>query len=344
MTGATSTGFDNTQVTLYSEAGAALASASFRDDGKLENFTFTPINISKGNSVKFTVKLDQVPSYSQANSTLVASVQTGGMIAKNIVSNNNVYPNSTNSVTLTVNSAGTPEVVTQTYTPSLIKYGSTGVELGKISLKANNGNTVMKDVNFYLSGATESEMNLINSIKLVEGTNEITLLKSGAYMYAKNVNQTLTSTPKTYRVVANINTINHSGNAILSIPTLYLEYTGTNFESTYGTPGTKFTSNQKMSNTMRFVNEIPTITAVETYTKGANVVYKVTFDSTKLVEIGEIKFTLNPTNLSGYSSGAATNVYVAGNDTTYTSSYYGSGTTIASGAAGIALSPVANIN
>jgi len=59
------TSFKDSQVTLYDEAGTAISSAVLRTTGTaqtLDSFTMSPIAVSKGNPVKFVVKLDQVPN------------------------------------------------------------------------------------------------------------------------------------------------------------------------------------------------------------------------------------------------------------------------------------------
>lgn len=351
--------FKDAQVTLYNEAGTALASSVIRSTGTnvtLDSFVLSsPITISKGNPVKFTVKLDQVPNSVEAGDILSGYVKTGSMIAKDFVSSNYVYPTiDTNTTVLTVVSAGTPDVVTQMYTPSLVKYGSTSVELGNIDLKSTNGDVTMRDAYFVLTGATTTEMNQINSLKLLENDQEIaTLLKDGNLMYVTNINKVLTSTPKTYKVVANINDINNASSAITgaNIKLQMVANSGaastTTFESAYGSTWVNYANvngYKDMSSTIRFVNEVPTIiTDIDTYRKDNDIVCKVTFNSTKLVELNNIKFSVNQTNLSGYTS-ADTEVYIAGSDINYTNSIYGSGTTIASGTAGIALSQVVNVN
>lgn len=168
-----STTFKDTQVTLYNQSGAAIASSVIRTTGAnqtLESFAFDTVSIAKGAPVKFTVKLDQVPSTVTSGDTLAAYVTGQNMVAKDMVSNLNLYATYTNKTTLTVVSAGTPEVVSQLYTPSLVKYGSTDVELGKVDLKATNGNVIMRDARFYISGLNAGEINQINSLKLMEGT------------------------------------------------------------------------------------------------------------------------------------------------------------------------------
>ena len=368
MTMDVSTNFKDGQVTLYNEAGTtALASAVLRTVGTaqtLDSFVFTPVSISKGNPAKFIVKLDQVPNTVVAWNMLTGYVKTGSMVAKDIISSLSVYPIAdTNKTVLTVVAAGLPEVVSKIYTPSLVRYGSTGVTLGSIDLKSTNGNVILRDTWFEINGLNAGEINQINSLKLLENGVVISssLSKSGNFVYATNVNAMLTSTPKTYSIVGDINTIANSTAAITSTPTMKMygnSITGgycaagySTFESVYGSDtvicgniGTGFaTWTKDMSSTIKFVNEVPTITAVTWYVNGGDVVYKVTLNSTKLTQLTGVSLTVSPTNLSGYSA-ATTNVFVAANDSTYATNNYLTGTAVSSLSSITTLTTDVNIN
>ena len=346
MTMDVSTNFKDGQVTLYNEAGTtALASAVLRTVGNaqtLESFVFSPVSISKGNPVKFIVKLDQVPNTVVAWNMLTGWVKTGSMVAKDIISSLSVYPIAdTNKTVLTVVAAGLPEVVSKIYTPSLVRYGSTGVTLGSIDLKSTNGNVILRDTWFEINGLIAGEINQINSLKLLENGVVISssLSKSGNFVYATNVNAMLTSTPKTYSIVGDINTIANSTAAITSTPTMKMygnSITGgycaagySTFESVYGSDtvicgniGTGFaTWTKDMSSTVKFVNEVPTVTAVSSYINGGDIVYKVTLNSTKLTQLTGISLSVSPTNLAGYVPATGL-VYIAANDSTYATNNY----------------------
>jgi len=287
------------------------------------------------------------------------------MVAKDIVSSVSVYPLvDTATTTITVTSAGNPTIVSQIYTPALVKYGVTNATLGSIDLKATNGNVVMRDAWFEINGLNVGEINQINSLKLLENDVVISssLSKTGNYVYATNLNRTLTSTPKTYKVVADISTINNSASAITSTPTMKMyanTTTGgiavdgyTTFESVYGNTGVVVDSTfgtglatqaKNMSSTIKFVNEVPTITAVSSYVNGGDLVYKVTLNSTKLTQLTGVSLSVSPTNLSGYSSATA-KVFVAANDSTYATNNYLTGTAVATLASLTALTTDVNIN
>lgn len=280
-----------------------------------------------------------------------------GVIAKNIITWDYIpsAPLGISGTTLSVVAAGTPEVVSELYVPSLVKYGSTDVELGTVDLKTTDGDVVLKNAWFEISGLNATEINQINALKLFENGTQIgSLIKSGDMVYASNINRTLNATSKTYSVVASINAINNSTSAITSTPTVKLKATDceteyTVFESTYGATGincTNVTGKLDMSSTIKFVNEVPTITAINGYVNGGDVVYKVTLNSTKLTQLTGIKLVVSPTNLSGYPAyAAANNVFVAADAANYQTQNYLTGTAIGSLTSAItALTTDVNLN
>gem|GEM_PF-3963246 len=115
-------------------------------------------------------------------------------------------------------------------------------------------------------------------------------------MYITNVNKTLTvGTPKTYEIKATLSTINSSGDVL---PTFTTVLDASTFESAYGAALSTVLTGSISAN-ITAINEIPTVTAVTANTKGNDVVYKISFASTKETTLKGITLSVFGTNLSG---------------------------------------------
>ena len=104
-------------------------------------------------------------------------------------------------------------------------------------------------------------------------------------------------TTKTYSVVAGISSISTSGDVLPSFTTVL---STVNFLNTYGgtlTTPAGITGN--ISSTIQTVNEVPTVTAVSSYVKGNDVVYKMTLNSVKQIKLDSVTVGVKGTNLSG---------------------------------------------
>lgn len=313
--------FDGGQVTVYDANGTALVSNTITSGAnRTPTFTLpTALTVAKWAPVVLTVKVD----------TIANSVSTGGMYfqltftgvkAKDMINYNYVgtWVSATSTLLQSV-IGGTPSIVSQTYTNSLVKYG-TQVVLGNVKIKTTNADIVFKDAYFTLSGlvVASGHMNKISSAKLFEDGIEIaTLTKNGNVLYATNLNKTIVlGTTKTYEVRGTLTTINAAADFVPTFTT-YLG-TGT-FEGTYGAAiSTVLTG--KISDNITPINEIPTITAVDGYTKGNDVVYKITLNSTKQVDLSGLKLSVNGTNLSGTTNGITG--YLAAADINYATTNY----------------------
>lgn len=212
--------------------------------------------------------------------------------------NQNYVGTGVSATSTTLNSVigGTPSIVNQSYTNSLVKYG-TVVTLGSVKLKAVNADVVIKSLYFTLSGLDSTGMNKISSATLYEdGVSIATLTKTGTQLYATNINKTMAvGVNKTYEVKANLTAINTSGDVL---PTFTTWLTGSSFESVYGAVLSTVLTGPVSAN-ITAVNEIPTVTAVTATTKGNDIVYKVTLASTKETTLSGIKLSVFGTNISG---------------------------------------------
>lgn len=302
VSGTSRTDFDGAQVTVYDAAGTALVSDTI-NTGLSDKLSFvlpSYATVSKGNPVVLTVKLDNVPNaVSTSGKTLLLTFDKDDVNAKEIINLNNVYPAAdATSTTLESVDGGTPTVVNQAYTNALVKYGTNNT-IGSIKIKAVNADVVLKDVSFELQGfvAASGHMNQISSAQLYEdGVAIANLTKTGIYLRATSVNKTIAlGATKTYEVKATISNINTSGSVL---PTFKTVLSGSSFESTYGSVLATVLTGDVSAN-IKTVNEIPTITAVSSYTKGNNVVYKITLASAKETTLSGLVFSVYGTNLSG---------------------------------------------
>jgi hypothetical protein len=230
---------------------------------------------------------------------------------------------SATSTTLESVIGGTPSIVNQYYTTALVKYG-TNVSLGNVNFKTTSADLVVKDLYFYLSGLNSTgDMNKISSPTLYEdGVAITTLTKTGNYLYATDINKTIVlGVNKNYEVKATITAVN-SASDVLSTFTTQLK-TGS-FESSFGTEITTVLTGD-ISNTIKVVNEVPTITILpEGKVKGNDVVYKLTLTSDKQVDLSGLTLSVNGTNLTGGLSG--TTAYLAPTDVNYSTNEYTTGT------------------
>ncbi len=300
-TGASRQLFDGAQVTVYDTEGNALVSdtiVTWAND-TLNLILPNYLTVSKWHPVDLTVKLDQVPNaVSTAGNSLQLHFDT--VNAKEIINGTAVWNNTTaDSTILTSVAGGTPNQVAQTYTKALVKYGTTANPIGNIQLKAVNADIVMNDVYFTLNGLSTSDMNKISNAQLLDsGVLVSSLTKSGNMLYITNLNKTIAVwTTKTYSVVAGISSISTSGDVLPSFTTVL---STVNFLNTYGgtlTTPAGITGN--ISSTIQTVNEVPTVTAVSSYVKGNDVVYKMTLNSVKQIKLDSVTVGVKGTNLSG---------------------------------------------
>ena len=297
--------FDGAGITVYNQNGTALVSAVINSGNSWKETFVLPIylSLSKNNPVTLILKLDQVPNtITTTGKYLQLMFATGDFDVKDIVNQDPLYP-AIGVVGTLLSSVigGQADVVSQSYTNSLVKYGTLAV-IGNVKVKAVNTDVVFKDAYFELSGlvAASGHMNKISSAKLFENGVEIaTLTKNGNTLYATNMNKTITvGTTNTYEVGANISTINTNADVLPSFVTKLA--TGT-FETVYGNALTPLTA-KVISATTTVVNEIPTITAVTATTKGNNVVYKITLNSVKETSLKGIVASVYGENLSGGSA------------------------------------------
>ena len=290
--------YDGAQVTLYAADGTALASDVIRI-GATRTGTFTlpsALTVAKWAPVDLTVKLDQVPN-AVSTTGIALKLLFNGVIAKDMINQNYVGTGvSAGSTILNSVIGGTPSIVNQSYTNSLVKYG-TVVSLWSLKLKAVNADVVVKNLYFTLATLDATGMNKISSPTLYEdGVSIGTLTKTATWVYITNVNKTLTvGTSKTYEIKATLSTINSSGDAL---PTFTTVLDASTFESAYGAALSTVLTGSISAN-ITAINEIPTVTAVTANTKGNDVVYKISFASTKETTLKGITLSVFGTNLSG---------------------------------------------
>lgn len=204
----------------------------------------------------------------------------------------------------------------------MVKYG-TETPIGNVKFKATNAGVVLNDIYFTLSGVsaavTTTNMNNISAKLYEDGVYVADLTKSTTtpVFYTTNLNKAINlGTGNTFEVRATFNTINTNADVL---PTFITVLSTGSFASTYGTTITPALTGI-ISSTNKLVNEIPTITAVDGYTKGNDVVYKITLNSTKEVDLSGLKVSVNGTNLSGTTNGITG--YLAPADINYLTTNY----------------------
>ena len=314
--------FDGGQVTVYDANGNALVSQTITTGtNRTRTFTLpTALTVAKGAPVNLTVKLDQV-SNAVSTSGKYLQLAFNTVVAKEIINYNyvgaSVTANGTQLISVT---GGTPSIVSQSYTANLVKYGTESI-IGNVKFKATNAGVTLNDIYFTLSGLSVANLSNVSAKLYEDGVYVLDLNKSTTLpvFYATNINKSIElGTGKTYEVKATFNTINTNADVLPTFTTVL--GTGT-FTSTYGTTITPSLTGV-ISSTNKMVNEIPTVTAIDGYVKGNDVVYKLTLNSTKEVNLSGLKVSVNGTN----TSGAFGTIYLAPSDLNYLTTNYATAT------------------
>lgn len=310
--------FDGGQITVYNDEWTALVTNSITSGTTQYTFVLPNyVTVAKTNPTTFTLKLDQVPNSVISWSTLQLLFATGNVVVKDIITNASIYPNlPATGIILTVIDPAFPTIINQSYSNTLIKYWEQAT-IGNVKIKALNNNVVLKNIYFTLSGLNTTNMNKISSAKLYNSGVIIgTLTKTGNQLYITNIDSTIVSgVVNTYELKANISTINTSGDVL---PVFMTVLSNSTFESINGASIGSVTGDA--SNTIMVVNEVPTIATISAYTRGNDVVYKMTLNSTKQVDLSGLKLLVNGTNLSGTTNGITG--YLAAADINYVTTNY----------------------
>ncbi len=272
--GNTPNNFQGGTVTVYDAAGNALVSDTIVSGTPTLHFVLpNVVNVSKTAPVVFTLKLDQVSNVVVANDTLNLIFSTGGVVARNYITNNSIYPSAaTTSSTLTVVGAGTVTTVAQSFSPKLVQLDGSTVSLGTLKFQPFNGDVYLKNINLVLSGYSTTNMPYSEVTVKDSGTTIATLINNGNNnLFATNINAILTAgNTKTYDVVATLKSASTSGD--LGTPFVMNLTTG-DFESMNGVVIHALPMPVTVSSSTTLVNAKPTISYLSS-SKGGNAVYK----------------------------------------------------------------------
>jgi len=265
------TNFQGGTVTVYDAAGTALVSDSITTATYLTFLLPDTVNVSKNAPVIFTLKLDQVANSVLANDSFAMSFYTTGVVAKNFITNNNIYPTApTTSSVLTVVDAGTVTNVATSFTPKLVQLDGTTVSLGTVKFTPYNGNAYLKNMYLSLSG---SNTDMYTELVLKDsGTTVATFLDNGTTPYFTNLSAPALAAgdTKIYDIVATLKTATTAANLSTGFA---INLTSAGFESMNGIVITGTVASPTLSSVIEFVKSKPTISYVSSQ-KGGNAVYK----------------------------------------------------------------------
>jgi hypothetical protein len=270
LTGTNIYNFKGATVTLYDANGTALVSNTIETGVSTMSFALpNAVRVVKGSPVVFTMKVDQIPTYTVANDQLKLNVNT--VYATNLITSNDIT-NSLNvdTATLKVVAAGTVSTVAQTFSNALVTLNGSTLNIGSVKFKPYNGDAVLKKLYITVSGSIAP----LTKVVLKDGANSvITFTKSGQLLVADDINQTLTmDVTKTYDLEGTL--ISAATAADLGIDTS-LVLDKADFESTNGVAITA-TTGSVVSPVLTFVKAKPTITVVNTNPQGGTkAVYKI---------------------------------------------------------------------
>jgi hypothetical protein len=273
LSGSTITNFQGGTVTVYDAAGTALVSESITTATYLTFVLPNVVNVSKTAPAIFTIKLDQVANAVASGDALKLLFATGNVVAKNFITNNNIYPSAPAvSSVITVKDAGTVTTVAQSFTPRLQQLNGSTVSLGTLKFTTFNGNAYIKDIYLALSGYSATEMPYTEVTLQDSGLNIATFINDGNNtLFATNINKLLTvGITKTYSIVATLKTATTAAN--LGTGFKMILTTG-QFESMNGFAITASSLPQVVSPVIELVNAKPTVSYVSS-SKGTKTLYK----------------------------------------------------------------------
>lgn len=270
--GTSGANFQGGVITIYDANGNALVSDNITSS--LTDLTFvlpTPLAVSKGNPVDLTAKLDQVANSVNSGDTMQLTFKT--VNAKEIITSNSVTPTPSTiaSAQLKVVSAGTVNVVAQTFNAKLVKLNGDKATIGTLKFRPYNGDVKLKTLDITVAAG----LTAFSKVELYDSGAYIgTFVKSGSNdLYMDNINKDLSAdTTKTLDVVA---TLINAATATDLGSTTTLSMTQADFESLNGTAISAATLPATVSSAITFVKAKPTVTLVSASGAGtAKAIYK----------------------------------------------------------------------
>jgi len=302
LSGTNNGNFAGGVVTVYDANGNALVSDSITSGSAMTFVLPTALSVSKNNPLVLTVKLDQVANAVTASDFL--QLQFNTVIAKDVITTNNIDLSTKLSALLDVVSAGTVSVVAQSFTPKLVKLDGTVATIGTLKFKPFNGDAKLKTLTIGATALTAFE-----KVELKDGTDTVAIfVKSGAnQLFAENIDKTIAiDATKTYDVVATLKSATTS-NDLAADTTLTIVQA--DFESMNGTVIHAATLGTAVSSVMTFVKAKPTVAYVGMTQGGTKAYYKFTVKADGGdINVSALNFGL--TNNTDTLSGGVVNLWL----------------------------------
>lgn len=256
-------------VTVYDANGATLVSDTITSGSALTFVLPTALAVSKNNPLVLKVKLDKVANAVSGADYL--KLTFNNVIAKDIITNNNITVANQDSALLDVVTAGSVSVVAQSFNPVLVRLNGDVATIATLKFKPYNGDAKLKTITLTTSGYTTTAFSKV--VLKDSGTLIATLVKSGAnQLFAENIDNMLTlDVTKTYTVEAtliNATTATDLGSGF------DVRLTQADFESVNGSAMSATTLPATVSSSIELVKSKLVITYL-TSQAGANATYRI---------------------------------------------------------------------
>lgn len=294
-------------VTVYDADGKTLVSDTITSGSAMTFVLPSALAVSKNNPLVLKVKLDQVANAVTASDYLKLTFNT--IIAKDIITSNNITIANQDSALLDVVAAGTVTTVAQSFNPTLVKLNGDTTIVGTLKFKPYNGDAKLKTIELTTSGYTTTAFSKV--VLKDSGTLVATFVKNGSNkLFAENIDTTLAlDVTKTYDVEATL--INATTAADLGT-SFDIRLTQADFESMNGT-AMSATTGTAVSSTIEFVKSKVLVSYVSS-AAGANATYKIRVTANGGdVNLSSLSFAV-VNNTDTTSGGALTGTLYLGNE------------------------------